>query len=174
MFFIKHRVSSKYITLEKTQIFQEKRILFFFFIEEIFWNLLVPDTSFSSPDFQAFSKKQIDDRKEWLTHFMEDRRQRKLLGLPEVKISNVSHKMCYFINIGFMLQQIKLSSYFSKKFNVINNFGAGDIVQGQSIQLACTSSLGLIPNITQKKTPTVTHYIIVLSSCSITYAILFL
>ncbi|XP_006188942.1 DNA topoisomerase 2-alpha [Camelus ferus] len=31
----------------------------------------------------AFSKKQIDDRKEWLTHFMEDRRQRKLLGLPE-------------------------------------------------------------------------------------------
>ncbi|XP_058902464.1 DNA topoisomerase 2-alpha [Kogia breviceps] len=31
----------------------------------------------------AFSKKQIDDRKEWLTHFMENRRQRKLLGLPE-------------------------------------------------------------------------------------------
>uniref|UniRef100_A0A671FW24 DNA topoisomerase 2 n=1 Tax=Rhinolophus ferrumequinum TaxID=59479 RepID=A0A671FW24_RHIFE len=31
----------------------------------------------------AFSKKQIDDRKEWLTHFMEDRRQRKLCGLPE-------------------------------------------------------------------------------------------
>ncbi|XP_012307448.2 DNA topoisomerase 2-alpha [Aotus nancymaae] len=31
----------------------------------------------------AFSKKQIDDRKEWLTNFMEDRRQRKLLGLPE-------------------------------------------------------------------------------------------
>ncbi|XP_006971875.1 DNA topoisomerase 2-alpha isoform X2 [Peromyscus maniculatus bairdii] len=31
----------------------------------------------------AFSKKQVDDRKEWLTHFMEDRRQRKLLGLPE-------------------------------------------------------------------------------------------
>ncbi|XP_028931374.1 DNA topoisomerase 2-alpha [Ornithorhynchus anatinus] len=31
----------------------------------------------------AFSKKQIDDRKEWLTHFMEDRRQRKLHGLPE-------------------------------------------------------------------------------------------
>ncbi|OWK14393.1 hypothetical protein Celaphus_00001287 [Cervus elaphus hippelaphus] len=32
---------------------------------------------------KAFSKKQVDDRKEWLTHFMEDRRQRKLLGLPE-------------------------------------------------------------------------------------------
>uniref|UniRef100_A0A8C5K1X9 DNA topoisomerase 2 n=1 Tax=Jaculus jaculus TaxID=51337 RepID=A0A8C5K1X9_JACJA len=31
----------------------------------------------------AFSKKQVDDRKEWLTNFMEDRRQRKLLGLPE-------------------------------------------------------------------------------------------
>ncbi|KAK2503893.1 hypothetical protein MC885_011414 [Smutsia gigantea] len=31
----------------------------------------------------AFSKKHTDDRKEWLTHFMEDRRQRKLLGLPE-------------------------------------------------------------------------------------------
>ncbi|XP_013929424.1 PREDICTED: DNA topoisomerase 2-alpha [Thamnophis sirtalis] len=31
----------------------------------------------------AFSKKKIDDRKEWLTNFMEDRRQRKLLGLPD-------------------------------------------------------------------------------------------
>ncbi|XP_040186944.1 DNA topoisomerase 2-alpha isoform X2 [Rana temporaria] len=31
----------------------------------------------------AFSKKKVDDRKEWLTNFMEDRRQRKLLGLPE-------------------------------------------------------------------------------------------
>lgn len=37
--------------------------------------------------FQAFSKKKIDDRKEWLTNFMEDRRQRRLHGLPEV-----SHK----------------------------------------------------------------------------------
>ncbi|XP_063778296.1 DNA topoisomerase 2-beta [Pseudophryne corroboree] len=31
----------------------------------------------------AFSKKKIDDRKEWLTNFMEDRRQRRLHGLPE-------------------------------------------------------------------------------------------
>ncbi|KAG8139989.1 hypothetical protein E2320_002718, partial [Naja naja] len=31
----------------------------------------------------AFSKKKVDDRKEWLTNFMEDRRQRKLLGLPD-------------------------------------------------------------------------------------------
>ncbi|XP_029428608.1 DNA topoisomerase 2-alpha [Rhinatrema bivittatum] len=31
----------------------------------------------------AFSKKKVDDRKEWLTHFMEDRRQRRLHGLPE-------------------------------------------------------------------------------------------
>uniref|UniRef100_A0A7M4E424 DNA topoisomerase 2 n=1 Tax=Crocodylus porosus TaxID=8502 RepID=A0A7M4E424_CROPO len=31
----------------------------------------------------AFSKKKIDERKEWLTNFMEDRRQRKLHGLPE-------------------------------------------------------------------------------------------
>ncbi|XP_053117625.1 DNA topoisomerase 2-alpha [Hemicordylus capensis] len=31
----------------------------------------------------AFSKKKIDDRKEWLTNFMEDRRQRKLHGLPD-------------------------------------------------------------------------------------------
>nr|XP_020031912.1 DNA topoisomerase 2-alpha isoform X2 [Castor canadensis] len=43
---------------------------------------------YSGPDDDAaislaFSKKQIDDRKEWLTNFMEDRRQRKLLGLPE-------------------------------------------------------------------------------------------
>ncbi|KAG8566354.1 hypothetical protein GDO81_013196 [Engystomops pustulosus] len=31
----------------------------------------------------AFSKKKVDDRKEWLTNFMEDRRQRRLHGLPE-------------------------------------------------------------------------------------------
>uniref|UniRef100_A0A8C0IRZ4 DNA topoisomerase 2 n=1 Tax=Chelonoidis abingdonii TaxID=106734 RepID=A0A8C0IRZ4_CHEAB len=31
----------------------------------------------------AFSKKKIDERKEWLTNFMEGRRQRKLHGLPE-------------------------------------------------------------------------------------------
>lgn len=31
----------------------------------------------------AFSKKQVDDRKEWLTKFMEGRRQRRLHGLPE-------------------------------------------------------------------------------------------
>ncbi|XP_017601460.1 PREDICTED: DNA topoisomerase 2-alpha [Corvus brachyrhynchos] len=31
----------------------------------------------------AFSKKKIEERKEWLTNFMEDRRQRKLHGLPE-------------------------------------------------------------------------------------------
>ncbi|KAF7239114.1 DNA topoisomerase 2-alpha, partial [Varanus komodoensis] len=31
----------------------------------------------------AFSKKMVDDRKEWLTNFMENRRQRKLHGLPE-------------------------------------------------------------------------------------------
>ncbi|CAG11670.1 unnamed protein product, partial [Tetraodon nigroviridis] len=33
--------------------------------------------------FQAFSKKKTDDRKEWLTNFMEDRRQRRMHGLPE-------------------------------------------------------------------------------------------
>ncbi|KAL8175960.1 UNVERIFIED_CONTAM: DNA topoisomerase 2-alpha [Gekko kuhli] len=31
----------------------------------------------------AFSKKKVEDRKEWLTNFMVDRRQRKLQGLPE-------------------------------------------------------------------------------------------
>ncbi|KAM8945841.1 DNA topoisomerase 2-alpha [Pelodytes ibericus] len=31
----------------------------------------------------AFSKKKVDDRKEWLTNFMQDRRERRLHGLPE-------------------------------------------------------------------------------------------
>ncbi|XP_060705039.1 DNA topoisomerase 2-alpha [Hemiscyllium ocellatum] len=31
----------------------------------------------------AFSRKKIDERKEWLTNFMVDRRQRKLHGLPD-------------------------------------------------------------------------------------------
>uniref|UniRef100_A0A8C2TR41 DNA topoisomerase 2 n=1 Tax=Coturnix japonica TaxID=93934 RepID=A0A8C2TR41_COTJA len=33
----------------------------------------------------AFIKKKIGDRKEWLTNFMEDTRQRRLHGLPETK-----------------------------------------------------------------------------------------
>uniref|UniRef100_A0A8C4QGD5 DNA topoisomerase 2 n=1 Tax=Eptatretus burgeri TaxID=7764 RepID=A0A8C4QGD5_EPTBU len=32
----------------------------------------------------AFSKKKVDDRKEWLSHWMQDRRQRRLDGLSEV------------------------------------------------------------------------------------------
>nr|O42130.2 RecName: Full=DNA topoisomerase 2-alpha; AltName: Full=DNA topoisomerase II, alpha isozyme [Gallus gallus]BAA22539.2 DNA topoisomeraseII_alpha [Gallus gallus] len=31
----------------------------------------------------AFSKKKVEERKEWLTNFMEDRRQRNVHGLPE-------------------------------------------------------------------------------------------
>ncbi|XP_041029367.1 DNA topoisomerase 2-alpha isoform X2 [Carcharodon carcharias] len=31
----------------------------------------------------AFSRKKIDERKEWLTNFMVDRRQRKIHGLPD-------------------------------------------------------------------------------------------
>ena len=32
----------------------------------------------------AFSKKHIEQRKEWLTNWMEEGRRRKELGLPEV------------------------------------------------------------------------------------------
>ncbi|KAG8446726.1 hypothetical protein GDO86_014258 [Hymenochirus boettgeri] len=31
----------------------------------------------------AFSRKKVDDRKDWLTNFMQDRRERRLHGLPE-------------------------------------------------------------------------------------------
>lgn len=33
---------------------------------------------------QAFSKKKVDERKEWLTNFMVNRRQRRAHNLPEV------------------------------------------------------------------------------------------
>lgn len=42
-------------------------------------------TYISFCNIQAFSKKKVEERKEWLTNFMEDRRQRKLHGLPEVE-----------------------------------------------------------------------------------------
>ena len=32
----------------------------------------------------AFSKKKIEERKEWLTNWMEERKQRAEMGLPEV------------------------------------------------------------------------------------------
>ncbi|XP_066443442.1 DNA topoisomerase 2-alpha [Eleutherodactylus coqui] len=44
----------------------------------------------------AFSKKKIDDRKEWLTNFMEDRRQRRLHGLPEDYLYGKSTKYLTF------------------------------------------------------------------------------
>lgn len=34
---------------------------------------------------QAFSKKKVEERKEWLTKFMINRRQRREHNLPEVK-----------------------------------------------------------------------------------------
>lgn len=50
--------------------------------------------------FQAFSKKKTDDRKEWLTNFMEDRRQRRMHGLPEVrlhKFHSFNRLLCSFL-----------------------------------------------------------------------------
>lgn len=57
--------------------------------------------------FQAFSKKKTDDRKEWLTNFMEDRRQRRMHGLPEV--GDLAHEealMC--VRAGFPLSNLLL------------------------------------------------------------------
>ena len=34
--------------------------------------------------FQAFSKKMVQDRKDWLTSGMEERKRRKQLGMPEI------------------------------------------------------------------------------------------
>ena len=34
----------------------------------------------------AFSKKAVEQRKEWLTGWMEEGKRRKELGLPEVKL----------------------------------------------------------------------------------------
>jgi DNA topoisomerase-2 len=39
---------------------------------------------FSCNCFQAFSRKRIDDRKEWLLNWMEERKRRAELGLPEI------------------------------------------------------------------------------------------
>lgn len=46
---------------------------------------------------QAFSKKKVEDRKEWLTNWMEDRKRRAQLGLPEVCIATyaVHYDVCY-------------------------------------------------------------------------------
>ena len=35
---------------------------------------------------QAFSKKKIEERKQWLTNWMEERNRRAQLSLPEVDI----------------------------------------------------------------------------------------
>ncbi|XP_051811756.1 DNA topoisomerase 2-beta isoform X2 [Acanthochromis polyacanthus] len=54
----------------------------------------------------AFSKKKTDDRKEWLTNFMEDRRQRRMHGLPEQYLyGNQARHLSYndFINKELIL-----------------------------------------------------------------------
>uniref|UniRef100_A0A8C0FQE1 DNA topoisomerase 2 n=1 Tax=Bubo bubo TaxID=30461 RepID=A0A8C0FQE1_BUBBB len=54
----------------------------------------------------AFSKKKVEERKEWLTNFMEDRRQRKLHGLPEEYLyGKNTHYLTYndFINKELVL-----------------------------------------------------------------------
>lgn len=54
----------------------------------------------------AFSKKKTDDRKEWLTNFMEDRRQRRMHGLPEQYLyGTMTHHLSYndFINKELIL-----------------------------------------------------------------------
>ena len=38
----------------------------------------------------AFSKKKIEERKEWLTNWMEEKKRRRQLGLPDVSTSNLS------------------------------------------------------------------------------------
>lgn len=43
------------------------------------------DYNFSYLFGQAFSKKKVEERKAWLTNFMNDRRQRREHNLPEVK-----------------------------------------------------------------------------------------
>lgn len=62
-------------------------------------NIVVPFTILRSADLfmimrepelfifsdQAFSKKKVEERKEWLTNFMTNRRQRREHNLPEVK-----------------------------------------------------------------------------------------
>uniref|UniRef100_A0A6I8RQ80 DNA topoisomerase 2 n=1 Tax=Xenopus tropicalis TaxID=8364 RepID=A0A6I8RQ80_XENTR len=44
----------------------------------------------------AFSRKKVDDRKEWLTNFMQDRRERRLHGLPEEYLYGKSTKYLTF------------------------------------------------------------------------------
>lgn len=41
---------------------------------------------------QAFSKKKIEERKEWLTSWMEDRKRRSEMGLPEVQTNKACRK----------------------------------------------------------------------------------
>lgn len=52
---------------------------------------------------QAFSKKKVEERKEWLTNFMTNRRQRREHNLPEVTPPAVCQPnlMCFCFLLGF-------------------------------------------------------------------------
>lgn len=49
---------------------------------------------------QAFSKKKVEERKEWLTNFMTNRRQRREHNLPEVK-SQQTWLAIICLSVGF-------------------------------------------------------------------------
>ena len=42
----------------------------------------------------AFSKKKVEERKEWLSNWMEERKRRTEMGLPEVRQNKVCFLFC--------------------------------------------------------------------------------
>jgi DNA topoisomerase-2 len=45
---------------------------------------------------QAFSKKCVDQRKEWLTNWMEECKRRREMGLPEIYLYEKDTKSIHF------------------------------------------------------------------------------
>lgn len=60
---------------------------------------------------KAFSKKKVEERKEWLTNFMINRRQRREHNLPEVMSVQLVNSISCFCSVKFDCFTVSLQEY---------------------------------------------------------------
>lgn len=80
---------------------------------------------------QAFSKKKVEERKEWLTNFMINRRQRREHNLPEVKSQHRLNSLRFHSLLGFTVSLVFSQDYLygqTTKYLSYNDFVNKELV----------------------------------------------
>ena len=91
----------------------------------------------------AFSKKKIEERKEWLTNHMEEKKRRTEMGLPEVNTLSIS-LYCLFFFFFFLGHNAIGILNFIAPWNSITMLWVKSIIISKRIKLYFFSSLFFI------------------------------